>query len=271
MIISVYYSHIMAAMSQTGLSIEEVAKACIEHHVTGFDVILSQADETCLENAKKLKECGMTCCALPAHTDFLHNSDEALIEKIISTAKQLGVSVIMAIPGLFNEGEDKQAARERSVAPIKRLCELAEKENIFVGVEDYDDANSAVAGIEGVSWYLEKMRELHCIFDTGNFAFMGDDTLAAFSKFKSRITRQIHCNDRALTCTDGARARVRKTGVSDFPVAVGSGEIPHAEILSTLKSQGFDGIITIENFGGGNMLSNITQSGDFIFKTITSC
>ncbi len=270
MIISVYYSHIMAAASQTGLSLEEVAKACIEHHVTGFDVIMSQIDEKCLENVKVLKDCGLACCALPAHTDFLHNNDSALIDKIIAHAKDLGVSVIMAIPGLFNEGEDKQAARERSLAPIKRLCELAEKENIYVGVEDYDDVNSAVAGIEGVSWYLERMSELHCIFDTGNFAFMGDDTMSAFSKFKSRITRQIHCNDRALTCTDGARARTRKTGENDYPVAVGSGDIPHAEILSTLKSQGFDGIITIENFGGGNMLKNITESGDFIFKTINS-
>lgn len=269
MIISVYYSHIMAAMSQTGLSLEEVAKTLIEHHIDGFDVIMSQIDETCLENVKKLKKCGMTCCALPAHTDFLHDNDEALIQKIMGHAKDLGVRVIMAIPGLFNEGEDKQAARERSVAPIRRLCELAKKENIFVGVEDYDDVNSAVAGIEGVGWYLNKMPELHCIFDTGNFAFMGDDTLTAFNNFKDRIVHQIHCNDRSLAAEDGARRRVRKTGIGDYPVAVGSGEIEHIEILSTLKKQGFDGIITIENFGGGNMLKNITESGDFIYKTIT--
>lgn len=270
MIISVYYSHIMAAASQTGLSLEEIAKALKEHHIDGFDVIMSQIDETCLENVKVLKECALTCCALPAHTDFLHNDDSALIDKIITHAKELGVSVIMAIPGLFGEGEDKQAARERSLAPIKRLCELARKENIYVGVEDYDDVSSAVAGIEGVASYLEKLPELHCIFDTGNFAFMGDDTMAAFDKFKSRITRQIHCNDRTLAFAEGARARVRKTGEKDYPVAVGSGDINHTEILSALKKQGFDGIITIENFGGGNMLKNITESGDFIFKTINS-
>lgn len=271
MIISVYYSHIMAAAAGTGLSLEEIAKVLKEHHIDGFDVIMSQIDETCLENVKVIKECGMTCCAMPAHTDFLHDGDSALIDKIISHAKELGVSVIMAIPGLFNEGEDKEAARERSLAPIKRLCELASKENIYVGVEDYDDVNSAVAGIDGVSWYLDALPQLHCIFDTGNFAFMGDDTMSAFSKFKGRITRQIHCNDRTLSIAEGARARVRKTGEKDYPVAVGSGDINHTEILRKLKAQGFDGIITIENFGGGNMLKNITESGDFIFKAITSC
>lgn len=271
MIISVYYSHIMAAMSQTGLSLEEVAKACLEHHINGFDVIMSQIDEKCLENVETLKKCGMTCCAMPAHTDFLHQSDEALTQKIINNAKALGVRVIMAIPGLFVDGDDKEATREFSAAPIKRLCELAKKENIFVGVEDYDDANSAVAGIEGVGWYLNRLPELHCIFDTGNFAYMGDATLEAFESFKIRITQQIHCNDRRLVPVDSSRQRVRKTGEIDFPAPVGSGVIEHEEILKSLKAQGFDGIITIENFGSANALSDFLSSGDFIYKTFYSC
>lgn len=269
MIISAYYSHIMASVRQTGLSLEEVAKKLLENHIEGFDVIKLQVDDGCLENIKTLKACGMKMCSLPAHTDFVHTPSLSEAEEIVSLAKDLGASVIMAIPGFFSEGDDKEAAREASLTAIRHMIALGEKEGIKIGVEDYDDVNSAVAGIEGVSWYLEHEPALHCIFDTGNFAFMGDDVLSAFDSFRSRIKYQIHCNDKTLSEVEGTKARVRKTGDCDYPAAVGSGVMHCGEILTALVKDGFDGIITIENFGSPNALNDLISSGQFIYKTVT--
>ncbi len=266
MIISAYYSHFMAAVRQTGKNLEEIAEDCMHHHLTGFDVIYSQINDECLKNIEILKNCGMKMCSLPAHTDFVHNPDKQLAKTVVDTAKALGASVIMAIPGFFNEGDDKEKARQLSLGAIEYMQSISG--DIHIGVEDYDDFNSAVAGIEGVGWYLDHNSSLHAIFDTGNFEFMGDDTLEAFNKFKDRIKYQIHCNDKLLTPVLNAKGRERKTGAFDYPAAVGSGVLPHTEILTELVKSGFDGIITIENFGSPNALCDLCSSAEFIYKTV---
>ncbi len=264
MIISTYYPHIASAVVQSGLPLEEVARQCLAHGLTGVDVILCMMDEATKAGVSQLKRLGFTVCSLPAHTDFLHAPSLKEAETIVDIAHELGASVIMAIPGLFREGEKKEAARQKSLPAIRHMVDIAQEKGIRVGVEDYDDPQSAVAGTEGMQWYLTAEPKLHAIFDTGNFAFMGENTIAAYEALKSRITHQIHCNARSLTPPANTGPRKRPTGEADYPVAVGKGDTPDEEILRDLFRSGFDGIVTIENFGSPNALQDLLDSADYI-------
>lgn len=266
MIISAFLSHYIAAAKQTGVSLEDIAKTCINNGLIGIDVTLGQIREGATEQVNFLKSCGMTVCGLPAHTDFIHDPSKALAEEIVETACNLGAKTIMAIPGFFKEGDNHEKARETSLAPIEYLCKLAKEKNIFVGVESYDDFNSAIVGEEAVSWYLEKIPELHCIFDTGNYEFWGDDTLSTYKKQKKRITHHFHCHDVALKPQSNENGRLKKDGTRDYPSAVGRGIIPIGEIISDISQNGFDGIYTIENFGSQNALDDLLFSAKFIKK-----
>ncbi len=268
MIISAYYAHLLSASEQTGRSVFDVAKECFKQGITGVDVIYSDINDESIENIRKMKEYGFTVCSMPVQTDFVHVPSEKAADEFIEWAKKLGATVIMSIPGVAEEGEDKEALRQKSLPAIKYMASKAAEYGIKVGVEDYDDYRSAVAGIEGIEWYLKALPELHCIFDTGNFIYMGDDTLEAYNKFKDKILYQIHCNDKILTNPQNAFPRKRATGVEDYPAAVGTGIIPIEEILKDLISNGFDGIITIENFGSKAALQDLITSAQNIQKII---
>ncbi len=268
MIISAFLGHYIAASKQTGISLENIAKTCINKGLTGIDVTLGQIHDGATEQVNFLKNCGMTVCGLPAHTNFIHDPSKTLAEEIVETACNLGAKTIMAIPGFFNDGDNKEKARETSLAPIEYLCKLASEKGIYVGVESYDDFNSAIVGEEAVSWYLDKIPALHCIFDTGNYEFWGDDTLSAYNKHKSRITRHLHCHDVALKPQSNESGRLRKDGSRDFPSAVGKGIIPIGEIISDLSENGFDGIYTIENFGSQNAFNDLLFSTEYIKRLI---
>lgn len=268
MIISTYLSHIVSAATHKGIELKEVARLLIKHKITGFDVIMSQLNDDCMENIKILKNEGMQFCSLPVQTDFVHNFDKALADKVIMQAEELGAKIILVIPGFFFEQDDREALRRNSLEGIKYMQRAASAREIYIGVEDYDNINSCIAGIEGVNWYLENNGDLELIFDSGSFVFMGDDTLEAFDRFATRIKHQVHIKDVALSPTNGESPRTRNNGTLDYPVAVGNGIIPNKEILRRLMENGFDGIITIENFGSKNPLHDLISSADYITKCI---
>ena len=98
-------------------AIDKIAKTCIDNGLCGIDVTLGQIREGATEQVNFLKNCGMSVCGLPAHTDFIHDPSKALAEEIAETAYNLGAKTIMAIPGFFNDGDDQ----ERHGKPLLHL------------------------------------------------------------------------------------------------------------------------------------------------------
>lgn len=267
--ISAFLGHFVQASKVSELSLEEVAKICVSHGLTGIEVTMDQATGGGVDDVLKiLFDNGMSVCGFPAFSDFIHNPSKAYAEDVIKVASKLGAKSIMAVPGFFTENDNKEKAREISLEPIEYLCKLGIKENILVGVESFDDFNSPVLGEKAVSWYLDKIPELHCIFDTGNYVYIGDDTLTAYKNQKSIITHHLHCHDVALKPQSNEAGRLRWDKSRDFPSAVGNGVLPIGEIISDLSSSGFDGIYTIENFGSQNPLDDLIYSTEFIKNSI---
>lgn len=263
--ISAFLGNFIQSSKFTGLSLEEVAKICVSHGLTGIEVTMDQAVGGGVDDALKiLFDNGLSVCGFPAFSDFIHNPSKAYAEDVISVAAKLRAKSIMAVPGFYTEDDNKEKARETSLEPIEYLCKLGEKENIFIGVESFDDFNSPVLGEKAVSWYLDKIPQLHCIFDTGNYVYIGDDTLTAYKNQKERITHHLHCHDVALKPQSTESGRLRWDGSRDFPSAVGNGVLPIGEIISDISSSGFDGIYTIENFGSQNPLEDLISSTEYI-------
>ena len=146
---------------------------------------------------------------------------------------------------------------------MKKIVKKAEELGINIGFEDYD-AETPVSTSEGILYYLENLKGTHCIFDTANFLYMGEDVLSAFNKLKPHIKYQLHCKDKSLTPKGEQSPSVSKLGEKSYATAVGKGILPLEHILNELKSGGFDGILTIELFGSKQYLSDLKASAEYL-------
>ena len=110
-------------------------------------------------------------------------------EKIIEAAKALKTDNVLFVPGFWQEGDDHKECLERSLEMTKYLATLAKENGISIGFEDYD-GETPVSESRNMLWYIENVPGTHCIFDTGNFLYEGEDVLEAYRRTqKAAIAR----------------------------------------------------------------------------------
>lgn len=265
MIISTFFETICTISEENALSIEETAARCLELGVTGIDVEDSQVEDPRLQ---VLLGNGMRIASMPTRRDFLHDPTMEMVEEVIRLAVKHKVPRILLIPGYIAHDEDKSVV-QNAIEPLKYLCELAARENIVVGLEDYDHEDVPTCTIEGLHSLLEQVPALSCIFDSGNFIFGDDSPLDAYRLLKPRITAQMHCKDRSLVGGMGKLSRCDGKGRELYPCAVGEGIMPIREILQDLVKSGFDGVLTAELFGSKDCLRDLQTSAAFIKECIS--
>ena len=266
MIISTFFGNILSAALQNGLTPTEIAFRCIQSGVTGIDIEEEELDNP---NLHYLLDAGMQITSLIVRRDLLHSSSENVAEEVVRLAVKYKSPRILMIPGYF-KADDTFSAAENALSPLRRICALAKKENITVGVEDYDHVAAPTSTISGLNYFLDRIPALSCCFDTGNFIFMAEDVPEAYRMLKHRITAQIHCKDRALTGRDGEMPAHSKAGLDLYPCAVGSGVIPIRDIVCDLVKNGFDGVLTAELFGSSDTLGDLEKSAGFIKDCIAN-
>jgi len=266
MLISTFFDHIVSGARQRGISLSEAARLCLEAGVSGVEFLSHQYNDESLCRLRELKQAGMCVNGYPAFTDLIHDPSEAAVEEAVRRAAGLGARGILLVPGFLNPGEEPVPAMERSLPMVEKACRLAREEGMFVGMEDYDSEHSPVCGSEGLMWYLERVPALDCIFDTGNFYYMGEDTLSAYRRLRSRITRQVHLKDRSPAPRPCEKRFRRPDGSYMYPCAVGEGNMPIGEILADLADAGFDGSLTVELFGHPDCIGGVSESVRFIRK-----
>ena len=142
---------------------------------------------------------------------------------------------------------------------MTRLSELAKASGLILTIEDYDDAMSPIATIAGMKIFLDAIPDLKVAFDTGNFAFSGDDVLAAGKEFFER-TAHVHMKDRLWSRTGSGDPKECVDGTLLWPCAVCDGDIPMDEILRGLKGVGYDGYLMAEFFGAASYAELIEKS-----------
>lgn len=266
MIISTFFDNITAMAQQNDLSLAQTAEECVRYGVTGIDI---EDCEVADPRVSELLDAGMQIVGMPTRFDLLHSPDGQTVEKIVDLAVKYNVPRILMIPGFFIDGEDRAKAMHTAAEEMSRLCALAGKEGITVGVEDYDHIDAPTSTIDGMKWFLDQVPELSCFFDTGNFLFGGEDVMEAYRLMKHRITSQIHCKDRAFVGRPGDDPSKSKTGKLMYPCAVGSGILPIGEIIRDLAKSGFDGVFTAELFGTEDTLGDLKASAEYIQSCIS--
>ncbi len=168
----------------------------------------------------------------------------------------------MVIPGFFRQ-EDPEAEREHQaqqmISCVNRLSELADGYGVSLILEDYDNSLAPFSTTQGMKRFLEGCSDLSCCFDTGNFAFAGEDELSAYEALKDRIT-YVHLKDRGDSPLSGEAPLTALDGKALYPSPVGSGRIRLQELLSRLNRDGYDGNFALEHYGAGEMLSYLRRS-----------
>jgi len=263
MILSTFIAHVSFAQEQTGLSLTQTARRCLDAGITGLDVEYDEF-ETKAAELKTLLDAGMQVNSIPSRCDFCHGVGEDRAQKALETAVRYGARQMMIIPGFLLPGDDRATCMERCLKPIEALVKAGSRVGVEIGMEDYDHKDYPYATKDGLLYFLERIPGLSCIMDTGNFRFSAEDAWVAYRTLKPYIRGQVHCKDRAYTGRLGENAQVALDGQCLFPCAVGSGTIPMAQIVDDLLQSGFDGSFTLEFFGSADYMGDLMKSAQWL-------
>ena len=239
--ISIFCDHIGTMAAQEKISFLEAAMKIRKAGCRGADIRVFQRPE----EIRILDSLGFDhACAI---TDVNYGRDgwERTQEQTIAFMQEKGFDRLLIVPGLLAEGAD-DAAR---TAVRKRISDFAVKVSAAgfdALVEDYDNPRSICYNTARLYELFAVSSALGLVFDTGNFIYCGDDTMASLAHFKGR-TRHLHLKDRAapdnMTC-----------------VPIGTGCAPIRETVAQMLDSGYKGYFTVEQYGSRNMLGDCLVS-----------
>lgn len=263
--ISTFYDHILDISTQLSVSTAEALQEARSLGVSQLEVSFHNGDGHAQALSRELSAAGMGVSAIPSYFSFGRDPDvPAQAQPAFRLAKELGADRLLVIPG-FVQGGPKEAAvqTEAMTAAVARLGEMADKEGIRLTMEDYDNASAPFSTSAGMLRFLAACPQLTACFDTGNFRFMGEDTLSAYKALGGKIGH-VHLKDRAYSPAWGDEGVQAADGVSLYPSPVGAGEMPIARVLDLLQADGYEGSYTIEHYGARDMLGCLKASAAWL-------
>ena len=235
--ISIFCDHIWTVAHQEGVSFREAATKVREIGYDGADVrVLQDPDEL-----RILDSLGFGLACAIADIDYGAAEQPEMEARAISFLETYGYDRLLLVTGLMPEGStlaERDAARQRIAAFAKRVTD----KGFCIMVEDFDNPRSLCYNMAGLDSLFTLAPTLGHVFDTGNYLFAGDDALVAYGQFRDRIGH-VHLKDR--TAPDNMRC-----------VPAGSGCIPIREIVGKLVASGYDGWLTVEQYGSRQMLED---------------
>lgn len=266
--LSIFFDHILQAQEQTGKSLEELLAGVGAAGIEAVEMNLTYLTEH-LEIVDVLKQTGLKISCIYEFYDMGRCDESEKSRRHVETAVKVGASRILVVPGfLFGEAsEEMQKAMPSKekveeffekneeingmAAGLSFVAQLGKEKGVTVTVEDFDDRNSPLAGMHGISWFLRQVSELSYTLDTGNFLFYGERVSDAFALLRDRIAH-VHCKDRHPD--------------TNASVQTGSGYILFGEILGKLKEQNYDGYLAIEHFDVEGQEKCMKGSAEFLRK-----
>lgn len=156
------------------------------------------------------------------------------------------------------------------VAGMAALTDEALARGIQPVIEDYDLNTSPISTIAGMQAFTDAIPGLMVALDTGNFRYSAEDVLDAYDAFRPRI-RHAHLKDRLLVPEitpelDRLQGKplVALDGQVMYSCAVGSGQMPIAQVLERLAADGYDGWVTAEFFNSADYTPAIERSAAWL-------
>jgi len=155
----------------------------------------------------------------------------AYTNNTIKLAREMGARCVSVTSGRPTPGTTPAIALNHFVESLKRICEIAEKNDICVGIEYepgllVERANEVLEVIERVG-----SSKLGVNFDIGHSHLVAENPLLTTRALAGRIWN-VHVEDIA--------------GGKHFHLPPGDGTLPIAEYLRALRSIGYQNFLTVE-------------------------
>ena len=249
--ISIFCDHIETIARQEGISFAQAAALLKEYGYTGVDVrVFQRPDEI-----KSLDSLGFEHACAITEIDYSKEDQSQVEEQTLAFMDTQGYDRLLLVTGLMPASgfsqEEIDAARQRIAAFAAKVA----AKGYTIMVEDYDNRRSFTYNAQRIDSLLTVSKDMGVVFDTGNFIFAGDDTMTQYERFNKKIGH-VHLKDRAaqdnMTC-----------------VPAGEGCIPIKEIIGKLKSSGYKGWYTVEQYGSRNMLQDSYTSFNNVYAILT--
>ncbi|MBA9087983.1 sugar phosphate isomerase/epimerase [Fontibacillus solani] len=238
-------------------------------HEFGIDAVELDFDEVKPgkeEMREQFRNAGISVASMYAFFDFGNAPDAEPGFRFIDTAEYLGASKVLVIPGFIEESEgpaERENALNRMVGVLREMCNYAERKNMIITMEEFDDIRAPFSSSDELLWFMKQVPKLRCTFDTGNFIYRGENELEAFEKLRDKIVH-VHCKDCSLDEHNGGTPKFCTNGTKLFPSPVGYGCISIDEILHRLIADGYNDIVAIEHFDAADELSYIQRSAEWL-------
>ncbi len=173
-----------------------------------------------------------------------------LLNRVIYIAKELGARYIRIFSFYIPEGEEPEKYRDEVMRRMKAMAEVAEAEGVILLHENEKDIYGDTAARCREVLDTVASKNLRAVFDPANFVQCGEVTYPyAFELMKPYI-EHMHIKDSTA-------------GGDIVPAGCGEGKI--AEILGTLKKDGYNGFVSLEpHLGTFSGLENLETSDDML-------
>lgn len=235
--ISIFADHIVTAAQQEGISFAEAAARFREMGYAGVDVS-TNIDPALLQTLDSL---GFAHACAIIWIDLVAGPGEAEEEGALDFMRRTGWDKLLLVPGFLPEDAGDEV-RDAAIARVAAFAEKAAAEGFPVLVEDFDNPRSLCYDTAALDRLFAASAKLGHAFDTGNYLYCGEDVLPALEHFRDRIGH-VHLKDRVAP--DDMHC-----------VPAGSGCIPVAEIVGKLVASGYNGWLTVEQYGSRQMLAD---------------
>lgn len=236
--ISIFCDHIETVARQEGIPFAEAAARIKELGYEGADVRVLQNPET----IRILDSLGFAHSCAITDIDYAKGDQEEIEDRTIAFMDEYGYDRLLLVVGVMPEeglsDEEREAVRQRIASFASRVA----GRGYTIMVEDYDSKRSISYNAERIDSLFAMSKDLGLVFDSGNFIYAGEDALEQLDHFRGRIGH-VHLKD-----------RTSPTEMKCVPI--GTGCVPIAEIIGRLVETGYDGWLTVEQFGSRNMLED---------------
>ena len=253
---SVFIEHIIEAAAQEKKDITEIFLTVKE---IGYEGVVVKYDVLNTPLYKKIKNANLKIASVVRYMSFERDFTKSELEGFVKDVKNAGCKNTMIVPEYAKKAERK-ADLSAMFLNLNNLCEVAEKHQITVSVEDYDSENMPCCNFETLKLFFNNVPKLKFTLDTGNFAYFDEDVLKVLKEFSGRIS-DVHAKDRCvLPKTLGDEPTVSISGKMLYPCYVGGGEMPLKQVFKALKEINYCGFVSSEHFGAKCQLDYILKS-----------
>lgn len=189
-----------------------------------------------------LERYGMEASALSAHAPLMR-PEVAIpyMEQAIHFAKIVGAKTLTSDEGIRPSWVPVEDVFRVMQYTLSRVCMIAERYGIYIGIEPHQAFTTTTEGLMRVATLVDSPM-LRVNYDTGNAWLGGEDP---YEGLKTVGKRLIHMHAKDISVEQSSRDRGAVTG-TPVGCACGDGVIDWNRVVSILKDNDFDGVLSVE-------------------------